>query len=88
MVNKHCKYFRHEPYMTPNNFDIYINFDEIPANIKRESVPNLIRRLQKLMPLSKKLHVNLNTDTEQISESNTIQITPTLKINNKTVNFI
>ena len=47
MVNKHCKHFRHEPYMTPNNYDLYFNPAEIPANIKRENVPNLIKRLQK-----------------------------------------
>lgn len=87
MVNKHCKHFRHEPYMTPNNYDLYFNPAEIPSNIKRENVPNLIRRLQKLMPISKIIHVNLNTDAEQISESNTIQLSSSLKLNGKKVNF-
>ena len=87
MVNKHCKHFRHEPYMTPNNYDLYFNPSEIPSNIKRENVPNLIRRLQKLMPISKIIHVNLNTDAEQISESNTIQLSSSLKVNGKKVNF-
>ncbi len=87
MVNKNCKHFRHEPYMTPNNYDIYFNPDEIPTNIKRENVPNLIKRLQKLMPISKKIHVNLTTDAEQITESNTFQLFTNLKINNKTVKF-
>ena len=80
MVNKHCKHFRHEPYMTPNNYDLYFNPAEIPSNIKRENVP-------KLMPISKIIHVNLNTDAEQISESNTIQLSSSLKVNGKKVNF-
>lgn len=88
MVNKHCKHFRHEPYMTPNNYDLYFNPSEIPANIKRENTPNLIRRLQKLMPLSKYLHVNLGTDPEAITESNTVSINTKLKINGKEVKFI
>ena len=88
MVNKHCKYFRHEPYMTPNNYDLFFNQDEIPTNIKRENAPNLINRLQKLMPLSKILHVNLNHDPESISESNQFRINTKMKINNREVEFI
>ena len=88
LVNKHCKHFRHEPYMTPNNYDLYFNPNEIPANIKRENAPNLVNRLQKLMPLSKILHVNFNTNPESITESNTISINTNVIINRKEVEFI
>lgn len=88
MVDKHCKYFRHEPYMTPNNYDIYFNQDEIPANIKRENVPNLTNRLQNLMPLTKKIHINLNSNPETLTESNSFKISSKLKINNTEVEFI
>ena len=88
LVNKHCKHFRHEPYMTPNNYDLYFNPNEIPANIKRENAPNLVNRLKKLMPLSKILHVNFNTDPEQLTESNQFKINTHLTVNGKEVNFI
>lgn len=88
MINKQCKYFWHEPYMTPNNYDLFFNQEEIPANIKRENAPNLINRLQKLMPVSKILHVNLNTAPETITESNQFTINTSLKINNREVKFL
>lgn len=88
MVNKHCKHFRHEPYMTPNNYDLYFNPNEIPANINKENAHNLVKRLQKLMPLSKILHVNFNIDPESIAESNQFTINTNLIINGKEVKFI
>ena len=88
MVNKHCKHFRHEPYMTPNNYDIYFDPEQIPVNIPRENVPNLTNRLQKLIPLSKKIHINLTTNPETITESNTFTISTKMKINNHEVKFL
>ena len=88
MVNKHCKHFRHEPYMTPNNYDLYFDQTTIPVNIPRENVPNLTNRLQKLLPTSKKIHINLTTNPETISESNSFNINTKLKINNREVKFI
>ena len=88
MVNKHCKHFRHEPYMTPNNYDIYVDPEQIPVNIPRENVPNLTNRLQKLIPLSKKIHINLTTNPETITESNTFTISTKMKINNHEVKFL
>lgn len=87
-VDKHCKYFRDEPYLTPNNYDIYFSQEQIPSNIQKENVPNLYSRLQKLMPLSKIIHINLNTTPETITESNQITINTSLKVNNKEVKFI
>ena len=88
MVNKHCKHFRHEPYMTPNNYDIYFDPSQIPVNIPRENVPNFTNRLQKLMSLTKKIHVNLITSSETVGESNSFNIHTKLKINNHEVKFI
>ena len=88
MVNKHCKHFRHEPYMTPNNYDIYFDSEAIPVNIPRENVPNLTNRLQKLLPISKKIHINLTTNPETITESNSFNINTNLKVNDKEVKFI
>ena len=88
MVNKHCKHFRHEPYMTPNNYDLYFDPEQIPVNIPRENVPNLTNRLQKLIPLSKKIHINLTTNPETITESNMFTISTKMKIGKHEVKFI
>ncbi|WP_407422045.1 hypothetical protein [Methanobrevibacter sp.] len=88
MVDKKCKYFRHEPYMTSNNYDIYLNPSEIPANIQKENVDDLQHRLQKLMPLGKFIHINFNTDSETMTESNSFDVSTHFKINNKEVNLI
>ena len=60
MSNDELKYFRNEPYMTPNNYDISFNTENIPSNIPIENGHNLEKRLQKLMPLSKIIHVDFN----------------------------
>jgi len=87
MVDKNCKHFHHEPYMTPDNYDFYLSPGEIPSNIQKENARNLRKKLQKLMPLGKIIHISFDTDPERISESNTVQISTGLKINNKKVNF-
>ena len=69
--------------MTPNNYDIYISPDQIPSNIKKENVLNLRRKLQKLMPLSKIIHINYDTQPETLTESNQIQISTKMKLNGK-----
>ena len=86
MVNKHCKHFRHEPYMTPNNSDIYFDPKTIPVNIPRESILDLTSRLQKLLPLSKKIHINVTANPETISRSNSFNISTNLKIKFKNGN--
>lgn len=81
-----CKYFRHEPYMTPNNYDISFNPNDIPSNIQPETAVNLQKRLQKLMPLTKYIHLML--DSGQTSYANHLDVTTKMKINNKEVRFI
>ena len=87
-MTKKCKIFRHDPYMTPNNFDIYMSPLEIPANIKRENASSLKSRLQKLMPTSKIIHLNYDVDPEQITEKNQVNISTRMLINGEEVNFI
>ena len=64
-MTENCKYFRHEPDYTPNNFDIYMDYTGIPSNIPKENANDLKNRLQKTMPLTKKIHLNLETETIQ-----------------------
>jgi len=84
MIDK-CKRFRHEPDWTPNNYDLYLNTHEIPSNIQKENASNLVKRLKKLMPLSKRLHVHFNVDPETITSKNSFKINTSLKFNNKKV---
>ena len=88
MGNKHCKHFWHEPYMTPNNYDIYFDPEKIPVNIPRENVPNLTIRLQKLISPTKKIHINLIQSSETVGESTQFSVNTKLKINNSEVKFI
>lgn len=85
MVRK-CKIFRHKNW-TPNDYNLNFNPSEIPSNIKRETVPELIKRLQKLVPLSKKIHLQLNNTPASRDEKNKLEINTSLKINNKEVKF-
>ena len=60
MVNNNCRNLHNDPFMTPNNYDLQFEIDKIPSNIQIENQNNLEKRLQKLMPLSKIIHVNLS----------------------------
>lgn len=55
-----CKKLRSEPYLNPNNYDIEFDSVQIPSNIPVENGRNLEKRLQKLMPLGKIIHVKQN----------------------------
>ena len=83
-INRKC--FHHEPYYTPNNFDIYFNPLEIPSNIPQESGYNLERRLQKLMPLTKIIHVNVDSAT--VPTDNHVRVFTEMSVNDKKVVFI
>lgn len=73
-----CKYFHHEPYMTPNNYDLFFDYNSIPVNIPAEKPHDLRNRLQKLMPLTKFIHLNMDSDT--LEESNNIHLHTNLKL--------
>ena len=80
-----CKYARGKYNMTPNDYDFTFNFSEIPSNIAMESADNLSARLQDLMPLSKVLHLNLETRPDSYIEKIMIHSSATLTVNNKIV---
>ncbi len=81
-----CKKFHNEPYWTPNNYDIFLDHNLVPSNIKHEPAASLQKRLQRLMPLTKYIHLNM--DSEELNQTNHIMISSKMKINNKEVNFI
>ena len=84
--NPNCKIIRHDPDWTPNNFDISFNPSQIPSNIKTESTDSLQKRLQKLLPATKRIHINLYT--EELDENNDLKLHTSLRINKKEVEFI
>ena len=86
MVDENCKQLYSEPYMTPNNFDIVFNEASIPSNIRKESVINLTNRLQKLMPPTKILHLDMDSTT--VESNDHIEIIPSLRIDGKRVEFL
>lgn len=86
-MDKQCKRFLNEPNWTPNNYDIYINQNEIPSNIKKENTPNISKKLKKLIPLSKRLHVHVSDSSEKMSKRNNFHISTELKLNKKKVKF-
>lgn len=84
--NRNCKIIRHEPDWTPNNYEISFNPSDIPSNIQTESSDSLQKRLQKLMPLSTRIHINL--DAGELSEKNDLEIHTSLRIKGKDVNLL
>ncbi|WP_296882094.1 hypothetical protein [uncultured Methanobrevibacter sp.] len=65
-MSNNCKKLRNEPFMSPNNYDLEFDSNKIPANIQIEKGVNLEKRLQKLMPLGKIIHVDsASTSTPQ-----------------------
>ena len=82
-MKTNCKIIYHEPDWTPNNYDITFNPEIIPSNIPKETGDNLHYRLQKLMPLTKKIHINLFTT--QLTENNDLKLSANLRINNREV---
>lgn len=58
-----CKYFHQDPDMTPNNYDLFFDYNSIPVNIRLEQKNDLIRELKKHMSLTKRIHLNMETET-------------------------
>lgn len=58
-----CKKLRDESFMNPNNYDIIFDNSEIPVNVQTENGVSLEKRLQKLMPLGKIIHVDSNSSS-------------------------
>jgi hypothetical protein len=77
--NGECKHFHQEPYYTPNNYDLSFDPNSIPSNIPVELANTLQNRLQKLMPLSKIIHLDLGKN--QFDQENLVMIHTTLTMN-------
>ena len=86
IYNGDCKIFHNEPYMTPNNYDIFFDHKSIPSNIKAEPAASLQKRLQKLMPLTKYIHLNM--ESEELNQTNHIMISSKIKIDKKEDKFV
>lgn len=84
VLEKNCKYFLHEPYMTPNNYDLYFNHSQIPVNNIIESPSELHKRLQRTLPLTKLLHLNLEVGDEP--EYNTLHLHTRCKLSYGSLN--
>ena len=84
--NPNCKIIRHEPDWTPNNYEISFNPSDIPSNIQTETSDSLQKRLQKLMPATKRIHINL--ETKELTENNDFKLHTGFKINQKEIEFL
>lgn len=87
MSNKELKYFQNEPYLTPNNYDIYFNKEDIPVNIHKEQDYILEKRLQKLMPLSKFIHLGFESNSKNFAVD-TVVVFSNVKFNNQRVDLL
>ncbi len=88
MVDSSCKKFRDKEDWNPNNFDMEINPDEIPANIELVNSSQVQYALQKLMPLSKKIHFKYRTPPQELGACNNMFLSTKLRINGEKVKFI
>lgn len=86
MTENEMKFFQNEPFMTPNNYDLHFNTEDIPKNIPQENGYDLEKRLSKLIPLSKFIH--LDFDSGKLNSDNHVIIHSKLRINQKEVDFI
>ncbi len=78
-----CMYARSKYNYTPADFDLYFNYTAIPKNIKLTDATNLSKRLQQLMPLTKTLHLNLETKIKDESQEVGVSTDLHLTVNDK-----
>ncbi|MDO5849323.1 MAG: hypothetical protein Q4P18_07295 [Methanobrevibacter sp.] len=74
-----CKYMRTKYNYTPNDYDIYFNYEDIPSNIKLKDIVGLSYQLQRVMPLTKKVHLQFNTTNKEYTSR--INVYTTLSVN-------
>lgn len=84
-MKNNCKYMKAEPNYTPNNFDINFNYTEIPSNINIHNVADLDNALTNNIPLTKKIHLQMDHEEKEQTESVSIScyITAIEKNNNE-----
>lgn len=80
-----CKYMRSDEDWNPSNYEITFDIDEIPSNLKLENVIELEKRLKSKSPLTKKLHLILNSKNVDLVNNIKIHSSAFIELNNKTV---
>lgn len=78
-----CKKLRDESFMNPNNYDLLFNYDEIPVNVQVENGVSLEKRLQKLMPVDKIIHVDYSSSSHPTNNGFSFLSQLCLKDNNQ-----
>lgn len=81
-----CKYMRSKYNYTPNDYDLEFDFTEIPSNINMDDAVSISRRLAAVTPLSKTIHLHLNTGSKEFNQM--MNIHTSMKLNGKEVLFI
>lgn len=82
MSKDKCKYMRTKYNWTPNDYDIYFDPGDIPANIKYEDSEDLLKYLNIRNPVTKVLHLNLDQKNHEIGNYLTIYTNLTFTNNN------
>lgn len=60
-----CKRIKQKYNYTPSDYDLDFNFNDIPSNIQWEGAVDLQTAMNKTSPLSKTIHVTMNTTNEE-----------------------
>lgn len=68
-MDTNCKYIKQKYNYTPNDYELEFDFGMIPSNIRWEGPIDLQTSLNRLTPLSKKIHVMMNTSNKKIRNS-------------------
>lgn len=85
MSKEKCKYMRTKRNWTPNDYELSFPHNSIPVNIPLENVPNLSDRINKVMPLSKHVHLVLNEGNKEFNSAISIVSELQLKINKENI---
>lgn len=56
-----CKYIKQKYKYTPNDYKLEFDYSSIPRNIQWEGSIDLENTLNKTSPLSKQIHIQMNT---------------------------
>lgn len=63
---------------TPNDYDLYFDYEDIPSNIDLHDAISLSSQLQEVMPLTKVVHLHFNQTNKEYSQFVNIQTKLTL----------
>ena len=66
-----CKYMKDGEY-TPSDYDLTFDVADIPSNIKSRGSLDLKKELQKVTPLTRRVHLNLRNHEEAVTSNATV----------------